>query len=152
MLWQNHVTINLRKETRIFLIGQSLLLIFLKQIELLFKLYKSYFEIESLKGKSNSSKVLCELYAKLCAIVMFHTAISCLGSKIPYEVSIIKAFLEFKRRIRELILTLKKSVNRVNFFFRNLLVAWSKFCLKDKYKKAKISTLASLKLIPNLLT
>ncbi len=34
------------------------------QIELLFKLYKSHIKLESLKGRSKSARVLCELYAK----------------------------------------------------------------------------------------
>ena len=72
--------------------------------------------------------------------------------KIHYEVSATKAFLEFKRRIRELSLILKKSINRLKIFFQNLPRAWSKFCLKDKYKKTNKSTLTSLKFIHNPLT
>ena len=41
------------------------------QIELLFKLYKSQVEIDKFKSKVNQSKVLCEFYAKLIAIIIF---------------------------------------------------------------------------------
>ena len=115
------------------------------QIELLFNLYKRYFRIETLKGKD--TRVLCELYAKLCGIVIFHALSNCMISKIHYGLSATKAFLEFKRRIRELSLILKKSINRLKNFFQNLLRAWSKFCLKDKK-----STLTSLKFIHKPLT
>lgn len=117
------------------------------QIELLFKLYKSHFKIESLKGKSDSSRVLCELYAKLCGIIIFHAISNCLISKINQEVSMTKAFLEFKRRVPELTLAFKKSINKLKNFFKNLRIAWANFCLKDKYRKTNKSTLSSLKLI-----
>ncbi len=58
-----------------------------------------------------------------------------------------KAFLEFKRRVPELTLTFKKSINKLKNFFKNLRIAWVNFCLKDKYRKTKKSTLSSLKLI-----
>ena len=122
------------------------------QIELLFKLYKSYFKIEFLKGKNNSFRVLCELYAKLCGILLFHSISSYMLTEIRYELSATKAFLELKRRIRELTFALKKSLNELKKFFQNLLIAWSKFCLKDKYRKIRKSTFASLLLIQNSLT
>jgi len=117
------------------------------QIELLFKLYKSHFKIENLKGRGDSSRILCELYAKLCGIIIFHSISNYMISKIPHEVSATKAFLEFRRRIKELSLALKKSINKLKNFFKDLRIAWSNFCLKDKYRKTKKSTLYSLKLI-----
>ncbi len=122
------------------------------QIELLFKLYKSHFKIEFLKGKSNASRILCELYAKLYGIIIFHTISNCLISKISQEVSMTKAFLEFKRRVSELTLAFKKSINKLKNFFKNLRLAWSNFCLKDKYRQTKKSTLSSLKLLTFSLT
>ncbi|RDD35563.1 Transposase DDE domain protein [Wolbachia endosymbiont of Cylisticus convexus] len=46
------------------------------QIELLFKLYKSHINLDKLKGKTNPFRVLCELYTKLCAILVFHGMIT----------------------------------------------------------------------------
>ena len=46
-------------------------------IELLFKLYKSHIKIEIIKGKSNSYRVLCKLYAKLCGALIFHGILGC---------------------------------------------------------------------------
>jgi hypothetical protein len=69
------------------------------QIGLLFKSDKSRIGIETLKGTTNnSSRVLCELYAKLCGIVFFHAISNCLGTRLSNELSVIKAFLESKRR------------------------------------------------------
>ncbi len=45
------------------------------QIELLFKLYKSNIRLDKLRGKPY--RVLCELYAKLCAILIFHGIVGC---------------------------------------------------------------------------
>ncbi len=70
------------------------------QIELLFKLYKSHIRLDKLKGKP--CRVLCELYAKLCAILIFHGIVGCTEVKKNTELSLTKAFIELKRRVREL--------------------------------------------------
>jgi hypothetical protein len=115
------------------------------QIELLFKLYKSHLEIETLKGKSNSSRILCELYAKLCSICIFHGLTSCLELERDNEISLTKALIEFKKRVRELFLVLNRSLDHLQNFLQKLILSWSKFCLKDKYRKQRISTLDMLK-------
>ncbi len=52
------------------------------QIELLFKLYKSNIRLDKLRGKPY--RVLCELYAKLCAILIFHGIVGCTELKKKY--------------------------------------------------------------------
>lgn len=47
------------------------------QIELLFKLYKSHTKIENFKGRSRPARVLCELYGKLCSMLIFHGLSNC---------------------------------------------------------------------------
>lgn len=47
------------------------------QIELLFKLYKSEIMITKLKGKTKSSRIICELYSKLIIIAMLHGLVNC---------------------------------------------------------------------------
>lgn len=115
------------------------------QIELLFKLYKSYIRLDELKGKPH--RVLCELYAKLCAILIFHGMVSCTKLKKNTELSLTKAFIELKRRIRELFLALKNRVNSLKIFLKKLTITWSRFSLKDKYRKTRVSTLTSLNLL-----
>ena len=120
------------------------------QIELLFKLYKSNIEIEHLKAKSNSYRVLCELYAKLCIGVIFHG----IGSLIPFlgegiEISPTKAILELQRRCRDLFLAIKIDVKAIENFLQALVNSWTKFSLKDK---KRVSTLSLLKSLSNSLS
>lgn len=122
------------------------------QIELLFKLYKSHFKVESLKGKDNSSRIICELYAKLCAILLFHSTFNCMVVKGSREISLTKAFLEFQAQIRELMFALNKSINRLANFFRKLFRMCSRFCLKDKYRKSTKTNLFVLPPTSNSLT
>ena len=117
------------------------------QIELLFKLYKSHIKIGNLKAKFKSHRILCELYAKLCFALIFHGIASCVELKNNTEISLTKALIELKRRSRELLLSLNNSVNQVKDFLEKLVLAFSKFSLKDKHRKTRISTLSSLKLL-----
>lgn len=115
------------------------------QIELLFKLYKSHIRLDKLKGKPY--RVLCELYAKLCAVLIFHGIVGCTELKKGTKLSLTKAFIELKRRVRELFLTLNCVVSKVQIFLKKLVSTWSKFSLKDKYRKTRISTLSALNLL-----
>lgn len=67
------------------------------QIELLFKLYKSHIRLDKLKGKPY--RVLCELYAKLCAVLIFHGIVGCTELKKDTELSLTKAFIELKEEL-----------------------------------------------------
>lgn len=117
------------------------------QIELLFKLHKSHMKIDITKGKKNIHRVLCELYAKLCAMLMFQGISSCVELKIDTEFSPTKALLELQKRARELFLALSKRIGILKDFFEKLVSDWSKFCLKDKYRKKRVSSLSMLKSI-----
>ncbi|WP_254229412.1 IS4-like element ISWosp7 family transposase [Wolbachia pipientis] len=115
------------------------------QIELLFKLYKSNIRLDKLRGKPY--RVLCELYAKLCAILIFHGIVGCTELKKNTELSLTKAFIELKRRVRELFLALNNKIKGLNIFLKKLTITWSQFSLKDKYRKTRVSTLTSLNLL-----
>lgn len=115
------------------------------QIELLFKLYKSHIQIEALKGKSKSSRILCELYAKLCIILIFHGIASCIKLEKNKEISLTKAIIELKNRARELFLALSTTIDNLQVFLKKLIFSWKKYSLKDRYRKTRISTLNSIK-------
>jgi Transposase DDE domain len=115
------------------------------QIELLFKLYKSHLKLANLKGKNKTARILCELYAKLCVSLLFHGLTGCIELKQNTELSFTKAIIELKRRARELFISLSSSVVNVCSFLQDLLSAWSKFSLKDKHRKSRLSTLSALK-------
>jgi hypothetical protein len=117
------------------------------QIELLFKLYKSHIEIEIVKGKNNSSRILCELYAKLCSAIIFHCISSCVELSSNMEISLTKALIELQKRARELFVILNQNISNLYNFFKKLALDLSKFCLKDRYRKKRISSLNMLKSI-----
>lgn len=105
------------------------------QIELLFKLYKSNIRLDKLRGKP---------YRVLCAILIFYGIVGCTELKKYTELSLTKAFIELKRRIRELFLTLNCVISKLQIFLTKLILTWLKFFLKDKYRKTRISTLTYL--------
>ncbi len=117
------------------------------QIELLFKLYKSHIKIETIKGKSNSYRVLCELYAKLCGALIFHGILGCAELRSDNEISMTKAVLELKKRSREMFLILNQNLKNLQNFLEKLVLDWSKFCLKDRYRKTRLSSLNMLRSI-----
>lgn len=71
---------------------------------------------------------------------------SCTKLKKNTELSLTKAFIELKRRIRELFLVLTR-INSLKAFLRKLTITWSQFPLKDKRRRARVSTLTSLNLL-----
>jgi hypothetical protein len=113
------------------------------QIELLFKLYKSHIKLENLKGRSKPARILCEFYAKLCVAMLFHSLTGCIELKQSREISFTKAVIELQRRTRELCISINSSVHKVRVFLKKLLAAWSRFSLKDKYRKNRPFTLNS---------
>ncbi|MDE5059583.1 IS4 family transposase, partial [Wolbachia endosymbiont of Drosophila burlai] len=50
-------------------------------------------------------------------------------------------------RVIELFLALKNKVNSLKVFLKKLTITWSRFSLKDKYRKTRVSTLTSLNLL-----
>ncbi len=117
------------------------------QIELLFKLYKSHIKIEALKGRSNSSRVLCELYAKLCIALIFHGLSSLVKSKPDREISPTKALILLQQRARELFLVLSQAAKNIQGFIKKLISDWQEFCQKDRYRKTRMSSLNMLQLL-----
>ena len=91
-------------------------------IELLFKLYKSYIKIGQFKAKANASKMLCELYAKLCIIIIFHGILGYMNLTNNVEISLPKAVLELKRRAREFFTVLNMPILRIRKFLENLTI------------------------------
>lgn len=116
------------------------------QIELLFKLYKSYGEIDEF-GHKKSYRILCQLYAKLIGIIVFHGLVNCFKTPPGNEFSLVKAFIHFKSHSRELFLALRQKAKNLRLLIKNILTSWSRFSLKDKYRKSRLSTFNTLNLI-----
>lgn len=117
------------------------------QIELIFRLYKSHAKIENLKGRSKPARVLCELYGKLCSVIIFHGLSNCVELANDREISLTKAFIELRKRSRELFLSIIGRLHDLEQFLTKLIINWEKFPLKDKYRKTRLSTLNTLKLL-----
>ncbi|MCZ6924842.1 MAG: transposase, partial [Rickettsia endosymbiont of Ixodes persulcatus] len=49
--------------------------------------------------------------------------------------------------IRELILSITGCLNDLKQFLKKLIIDWGKFSLKDKYRKTRLSSLNTLKLL-----
>ncbi|KLT21943.1 transposase, IS4 family [Wolbachia endosymbiont of Armadillidium vulgare str. wVulC] len=76
--------------------------------------------------------------------IMCYSRISRNDYKTKKEHSLTKAFIELKRWVRELFLILNNIVSNLKIFLKKLTVIWSKFSLKDRYRKTRVSTLSSL--------
>ena len=79
--------------------------------------------------------------------VQFLYFMGCTELKKNTELSLTKAFIELKRRVRELFLALNNKIKGLNIFLKKLTITWSQFSLKDKYRKTRVSTLTSLNLL-----
>lgn len=114
------------------------------QIELLFKLYKSEILLTELKGRINSARILCEFYAKLTIIAIFHGMVNCLRLKNNIEISMTKAMQELRRRSRELMLNIGDNITKIKQTISAMLKAWSLYAIKDKCRKKRVSNLRAL--------
>jgi hypothetical protein len=117
------------------------------QIELLFKLYKNCGRIDKFYSK-NPHRVLCQIYAKLVGMIIFHDLANCFKTQPSNEFSLVKAFTYFKNHSRELFLALSKKAKYLRLLIKNILTSWSVFSLKDRYRKSRLSTLNSLNILP----
>ncbi len=117
------------------------------QVELLFKLYKSYGRIDKFNSKK-TYRILCQIYAKLIAMSIFHSLANCLCLEEEKEFSPMKAFNHFKLRGIELFLALSIGAYDLRNLLKNIINSWARFCFKDKYRKKRHSTLNALITIP----
>lgn len=90
--------------------------------------------LKGVKGRSKPARVLCELYGKLCSILIFHGLSNCVKLANDREISLTKAFIELQKRARELFLSITGRLNDLKQCLKKLVVDWEKFSLKDKYE------------------
>lgn len=110
------------------------------QIELLFRLWKSLGELDRIAGEQRE-RVLCELYAKLIGLLVFHY----LTAPIRWaerELSLSKAFKTFQRYAAELAKTLPCLPELYQLLLR-LIARWQRFAVKDK-RCSRLSTCKQL--------
>jgi hypothetical protein len=100
------------------------------QIELLFKLWKSYLYLDQWNTQ-NPWRILTEIYAKLLAAILFHWTILADFWKYP-DRSLIKAFKAFQRYITPILFALKNQENLKNILF-SLNRCYTKSCRVNKH-------------------
>lgn len=112
------------------------------QIELLFRLWKSEAELDRVAGRLRE-RVLCEIYAKLMAMVVFHY----LTAPIRWaerELSPVKALQTLRRHVIEIAKTVG-SLPHLQVVLAQVIRCWQRFALKDK-RRTGLSTCRQIEL------
>lgn len=112
------------------------------QIELLFKLWKSEAQLDRVAGERRE-RVLCEIYAKLIGMVVFHY----LTAPVRWterELSPTKALQTFRRHVLEIAQAMDALPDLVEALDK-LFSRWQRFALKDKRRK-RLSTCRRIEL------
>lgn len=112
------------------------------QIELFFKLCKSDAGIDKVSGRS-SSRVVCEIYAKLICVVQFLYFCFPLRWMEKREISFQKAYKSLKIKGRSFFAALT-SPYRLCKFMEKFISDIMDFGIKDKYRKKRKSTYREL--------
>jgi len=112
------------------------------QIELLFRLWKSEAELDRVAGRLRE-RVLCEIYAKLIAMVVFHY----LTAPIRWaerELSPVKALQTLRRHVIEIAKAVD-SLPHLQVVLAEVIRRWQRFALKDK-RRTRLSTCRQIEL------
>ena len=112
------------------------------QIELLFRLWKSEAELDRVAGHLRE-RVLCEIYAKLIGMVMFHYLTAPLRWA-ERELSPTKALQTLRRHAIEIAKSMG-SLPDLQAALATLIRRWKRFALKDK-RRTRVSTCRQIEL------
>jgi hypothetical protein len=105
------------------------------QIELIFKLWKSQARLTRI-GNWRPERVLCQLYARLIAVLLFHHLTAPLRFSAHFELSLPKAFLLVQRHALSLIQAVADGWANLPSVFKRLLSDFIRFAPKDKRSKS----------------
>lgn len=108
------------------------------QIELIFKLWKSHAKLASV-GQWRPERVLCHLYARLLALVLFHWLIAPWRFGECGELSLTKAFQVFQRHISHLVQAIVAHWRGIEAILEKMTRDFLRFALKDKRRKSPSS-------------
>jgi len=112
------------------------------QIELLFRLWKSEAELDRIAGRLRE-RVLCEIYAKLIGMVVFHYLTAPLRW-VERELSPVKALQTLQRHVIEIAKAMG-SLPGLRTALAKLVRRWKRFALKDK-RRTRVSTCRRIEL------
>lgn len=105
------------------------------QIELIFKLWKSQAKLASI-GKWRQERVLCQLYARLIAVLLFHRLTAPLRFSSHFELSHPKAFRLVQRHTLTLIRAIADGWRTLPSVFARLENDFMRFASKDRRTKS----------------
>lgn len=105
------------------------------QIELIFKLWKSQAKLATM-GNWRRERVLCQLYARLIAVLLFHRLIAPLRFLSPFELSLPKAFRSLQRHTLSVIQAIADGWHNLPSIFERLERDFMQFASKDKRTKS----------------
>ena len=108
------------------------------QIELLFKLWKSHAKLASV-GQWRPQRVLCHLYARLLALVLFHWLTAPWRFGRWGELSLTKAFQVFQHHISCLAQAIMANWRGLEAVLEKITRDFLRFALKDKRRKSPSS-------------
>ena len=112
------------------------------QIELLFRLWKSEAQLDRVAGRLRE-RVLCEIYAKLIGMVVFHY----LTAPVRWaerELSPVKALQTLRRHVVRIAQGMG-SLPNLQIALAELIHRWQRFALKDK-RRSRLSTCRRIEL------
>ena len=101
------------------------------QIELIFKLWKSQAMLTSV-GNWRRERVLCQLYARLIAVLLFHHLTAPLRFSANFELSLPKAFQLLQRHALRLIQAIAEDWDKLPAVFERLTQDFIRYASKDK--------------------
>lgn len=108
------------------------------QIELIFKLWKSHAKLASV-GHWRPERVLCHLYARLLALVLFHWLIAPWRFGEWGELSLTKSFHVFQRYMFPLAQVIVAHWHAIEALLQKMTRDFLHFALKDKRRKSPSS-------------
>jgi IS4 transposase len=115
------------------------------QIELIFKLWKSHAKLASV-GQWKPERVLCHLYARLLALVLFHWLTAPWRFGQWGELSLTKAFQVFQRHTSHLAQAIVTGWHNMTCVLEKIIGDCLRFACKNKRKKSPSSFQAFIQL------
>lgn len=108
------------------------------QIELVFKVWKSHAKRASV-GQWRPQRVLCHLYARLVALVLFHSLVASWRFGEWGELSWVKAFQVFQRHTLRLAQAIHSGWHEMPRVLANITGDFLRFACKDRRRKSPSS-------------
>lgn len=105
------------------------------QIELIFKLWKSQAQLDRI-GNWRRERVLCQLYARLIAVLLFHHLTAPLRFAEDFELSLPKAYLLVQRHALAIIHAIAAGWTGLATVFERVIKDFKRFAAKDKRSKS----------------